>query len=71
MSPAERGLARLMPARGRAPRDRGSTVQLELLASGYGLVEGPRTDAENNLYFTDIPGAASTGAARTARSTRW
>ena len=31
-------------------------VQLELLASGYGLVEGPRTDADNNLYFTDIPG---------------
>jgi sugar lactone lactonase YvrE len=31
-------------------------VQLELLASGYGLVEGPRTDAANNLYFTDIPG---------------
>jgi D-xylonolactonase len=31
-------------------------MQLELLASGYGLVEGPRTDASNNLYFTDIPG---------------
>lgn len=31
-------------------------VQLELLAWGYGLVEGPRTDADNNLYFTDIPG---------------
>lgn len=31
-------------------------MQLELLASGYGLVEGPRTDAENNLYFTDIRG---------------
>ena len=31
-------------------------MQLELLASGYGLVEGPRTDAQNNLYFTDIPG---------------
>jgi len=31
-------------------------VELELLASGYGLVEGPRTDAEDNLYFTDIPG---------------
>jgi gluconolactonase len=30
-------------------------VQLELLASGYGLVEGPRSDAANNLYFTDIP----------------
>ena len=31
-------------------------VELELLASGYGLVEGPRTDVENNLYFSDIPG---------------
>jgi sugar lactone lactonase YvrE len=31
-------------------------MELELLASGYGLVEGPRTDAENNLYFTDAPG---------------
>jgi sugar lactone lactonase YvrE len=31
-------------------------MELELLASGYGLVEGPRTDADNNLYFTDIPG---------------
>ena len=31
-------------------------MQLELLASGYGLVEGPRTDAADNLYFTDIPG---------------
>jgi len=31
-------------------------VELELLAYGYGLVEGPRTDAANNLYFTDIRG---------------
>ena len=36
----------------------GSTMQLELLATGYGLVEGPRTDAEDNLYFTDIPGGS-------------
>lgn len=27
---------------------------LELLAWGYGLVEGPRTDPEGNLYYTDI-----------------
>jgi gluconolactonase len=33
-------------------------VELELLAWGYGLVEGPRTDAANNLYFTDRPGGA-------------
>ena len=31
-------------------------MELELLAAGYGLVEGPRTDADDNLYFTDIPG---------------
>lgn len=34
-------------------------VELELLTWGYGLVEGPRTDADNNLYFTDIPGKAA------------
>ena len=31
-------------------------MELETLASGYGLVEGPRTDADNNLYFTDVFG---------------
>jgi D-xylonolactonase len=31
-------------------------IQLELLASGYGLVEGPRTDADGALWFTDIRG---------------
>jgi sugar lactone lactonase YvrE len=31
-------------------------VRLELLAAGYGLVEGPRTDADDSLYFSDIPG---------------
>ena len=31
-------------------------MDLEFLAWGYGLVEGPRTDAANNLYFTDIRG---------------
>ena len=30
-------------------------MELELLAEGYALVEGPRTDAANNLYFTDAP----------------
>jgi len=28
--------------------------QLERLASGYGLVEGPRVDAEGRLYFSDV-----------------
>ncbi len=31
-------------------------MELESLAWGYGLVEGPRTDSENNLYFTDVFG---------------
>ena len=30
-----------------------TTATLELLAWGYGLVEGPRTDSANNLFFTD------------------
>ncbi len=29
---------------------------MELLASGYGLVEGPRVDSENRLYFSDVHG---------------
>jgi D-xylonolactonase len=30
--------------------------ELELLAFGYGLVEGPRVDADDNLYFSDVHG---------------
>ena len=30
-------------------------MDLELLAWGFALVEGPRTDVEGNLYFTDAP----------------
>jgi D-xylonolactonase len=30
-------------------------MDLELLAWGFGLVEGPRTDDRGNLYFTDAP----------------
>ncbi|MFP6608209.1 MAG: SMP-30/gluconolactonase/LRE family protein [Myxococcota bacterium] len=29
---------------------------MELLESGYGLVEGPRVDSENRLYFSDVHG---------------
>jgi gluconolactonase len=29
-------------------------AELEILASGYGLVEGPRADGEGNLYFSDV-----------------
>ncbi len=28
---------------------------LETLAWGYGLIEGPRVDAQDNLYFSDVP----------------
>jgi gluconolactonase len=28
---------------------------LETLAYGYGLIEGPRVDAADNLYFSDVP----------------
>ena len=30
-------------------------AELELLASGYGLIEGPRADDQGNLYFSDVP----------------
>ncbi len=29
-------------------------MELELLASGYGLVEGPRVDEQDRLYFSDV-----------------
>ena len=28
--------------------------EIEMLAYGYGLVEGPRVDGEDNLYFSDV-----------------
>ena len=31
------------------------TSELETLAFGFGLIEGPRVDAEDNLYFSDVP----------------
>ena len=31
-------------------------MEFETLASGYGLVEGPRTDAQNRLYYSDVRG---------------
>ena len=27
---------------------------LETIASGYGLIEGPRVDAAGNLFFSDV-----------------
>ncbi|MGH7985688.1 MAG: SMP-30/gluconolactonase/LRE family protein [Candidatus Binataceae bacterium] len=30
-------------------------MTLEMLASGYGLLEGPRVDDQNRLYFSDVP----------------
>lgn len=31
-------------------------MEFETIASGYGLVEGPRVDASDNLYFSDVVG---------------
>src|SRR5215510_8583877 len=31
-------------------------MQFETLATGYGLLEGPRTDAQNRLYYSDVRG---------------
>ena len=28
-------------------------MQFEMLASGYEIIEGPRVDATNRLYFSD------------------
>lgn len=33
-------------------------IELELLASGYGLLEGPRTDRDGALWFTDMASAS-------------
>src|SRR5260370_32278832 len=30
-------------------------MEFEMLASGYGLLEAPRVDERDRLYFTDIP----------------
>jgi len=30
-------------------------MQFETLASGYGLIEGPRVDDQDRLYFSDVP----------------
>src|SRR5437870_5646943 len=38
------------------PSRRASTMaELETLASGFGLLEGPRVDEQNRLYFSDVP----------------
>ena len=31
-----------------------NAFQIETIASGYGLIEGPRVDGENRLYFSDV-----------------
>ena len=31
-------------------------MQFETLATGYGLLEGPRTDDQNRLYYSDVRG---------------
>src|SRR5512138_894310 len=34
----------------------GNCMQFETLATGYGLLEGPRTDEQNRLYYSDVRG---------------
>ena len=34
----------------------GMPMQFETLATGYGLLEGPRTDDQNRLYYSDVRG---------------
>jgi sugar lactone lactonase YvrE len=55
------GPRRTRPARGcaRLVSDRDDRVgvavsEIEMLAYGYGLVEGPRVDADDNLFFSDV-----------------
>jgi D-xylonolactonase len=36
-------------------REEDSTMEFETLASGYGLLEAPRVDEQDRLYFSDIP----------------
>jgi sugar lactone lactonase YvrE len=43
-------------------------VEIETLASGYGLIEGPRVDAAGNLYFSDVAASAVSRCTRTAGS---
>ena len=31
-------------------------MEFETLATGYGLVEGPRVDDQNRLYYSDLRG---------------
>jgi len=35
-------------------RDYHAAMTLEMLACGYGLIEGPRVDGAGNLYFSDV-----------------
>jgi len=35
--------------------------ELELLTSGWGLIEAPRVDADDNLYFSDVPNGGVRG----------
>src|SRR5690242_20616482 len=53
-----RALAGSGPTRNLPHRDYASmeeTMAFEILASGFGLIEGPRADDQNRLYFSDVP----------------
>src|SRR5271170_4653842 len=43
-------------ARNGSRRRKDLDMQFETLATGYGLLEGPRTDYQNRLYYSDIRG---------------
>src|SRR5215469_10241062 len=36
----------------------GKAMEIETLASGFGLIEGPRVDEQGRLYFTDHASAS-------------
>ncbi len=40
--------------RGKSAIEVNLTMAFETLASGYGLIEGPRVDEQNRLYFSDV-----------------
>lgn len=43
-------------AREPSAREPSARTELTTIAWGYGLVEGPRTDSDDNLYFSDVIG---------------
>ena len=44
-------------------------MQFETLTYGYGLLEGPRIDKQNRLYFSSTAGGVFAGAMRPSQIT--